>query len=211
MQLFGGGVYFLQLTRGDPVDYKDAAAELLKLVGEIELDENLAAAALETAGAVHAEALVASLAAFNQAARIVKASQDAQEASKKTTKSGALLQPMPEQTAEIQIGFPLTDEQFAVLQAGEAPADDFDRWHLDVEGMHLRYYRNATGFCFFDAEVEQTADGYVVDKVTVNQDDKQYSETNPGVFAAQVKILLANNLGLDDEPYWDEMDAASDE
>ena len=30
------------------------------------------------------------------------------------------------------------------------------------------------------------------------------------VCAAQLKILLANNLGLDDDPYWDEMDAAGD-
>ena len=193
------------------MDYKDAAAELLKLIGEVENDEALAAAALETAGAVHTEALIASLSAYTQAARIVKASQDAQGAPKKETSSGALLQPMPEETAEVQIAFPLTAEQWATLQAGEAPADDFNRWHLDVEGNHLRYYRNATGFCFFDCEVEPDGEGYLVNNVVVNQNDKQYSEKTLGVCAAQVKILLANNLGLDDEPYWDEMDAASDE
>lgn len=192
------------------MEYKDAAIELLKLIGEVEQDEILTAAALETAGAVHAEALLASLAAFNQAARIVKAS-NADAAPQKATKSGALLQPMPESTGEVQVGFPLTADQFAILQAGEAPADDFNRWHLDVEGMHLRYYRNASGFCFFDAEVEPDGDGYIVNKVIVNQDDKQYSEKNLAVCAAQLKILLANNLGLDDEPYWDEMDAVSDE
>ena len=193
------------------MDYQEAAAELLKLIGEVEDDEALATAALETAGAVHAEALIASLSAFNQAARIVKASQDATSAPKKQTKSGALLQPMPEETAEVQIGFPLTPEQWSILQGGDAPADDFNRWHLDVDGNHVRYYRNATGFCFFDAEVEPAGDGYVVNNVVVNQNEKQYSEKTLGVCAAQVKILLANNLGLDDEPYWDEMDAASDE
>ena len=65
------------------MDYKDAAAELLKLIGEVGNDEALAAAALETAGAVHTEALLASLSAFAQAARNVKASQDAQGAPKK--------------------------------------------------------------------------------------------------------------------------------
>ena len=89
------------------MDYKDAAAELLKLIGEVGNDEALAAAALETAGAVHTEALIASLSAYTQAARIVKASQDAQGAPKKETSSGALLQPMPEETAEVQIAFPL--------------------------------------------------------------------------------------------------------
>ena len=192
------------------MDYKDAAAELLKLMSETEMDETLAAAALETAGAVHTEALIASFTAFNQAARIVKATQG-EEAPKKETKSGAPLQPMPEETAEIEIGFPLTVEQWSILQAGEAPADDFDRWYLDVEGNHLRYYRNATGYCFFDALVEPAGDGYIVNTAVVNQNDKQYSETIPGVCAAQLKILLANNLGLDDEPYWDEMDEASDE
>jgi hypothetical protein len=76
--------------------------------------------------------------------------------------------------------------------------------------MHLRYYRNASGYCFFDATVEEAGDGFVVGDVTVNQDDKQYTETNLGVCAAQLKILLANNLGLDDDPYWDEMDEAAD-
>ena len=193
------------------MEYADAATELLRLVADLEDDAELTAAALEAAGAVHTEALLASLAAFTQAARIVKATRDAQAAPQKTTKSGALLQPMPEKTAEVRIDFPLTAEQFATLQRGEAPADEFDRWHLDVDGMHLRYYRNATGFCFFDALVEPAGDAYVVGPVVVNQDDKQYSETNLGVCAAQVKILLANNLGLDDDPYWDEMDAASDE
>ena len=192
------------------MDYKDAAAELLKLMSETEMDETLAAAAHETAGAVHTEALIASLTAFNQAARIVKATQGG-ETPKKETKSCAQLQPMPEETAEIEIGFPLTAEQWTILQAGEAPVDDFDRWYLDVEGNHLRYYRNATGYCFFDALVEPAGDGYIVNTAVVNQNDKQYSETIPGVCAAQLKILLANNLGLDDEPYWDEMDEASDE
>jgi hypothetical protein len=192
------------------VDYKDAAAELLKLIDEIERDETLTAAGLEMAGAVHTEALLASLAAFNQAMRIAKASHDT-ETPKKETKSGAQLQPMPEETMVVQIDFPLTAEQYAVLQSGAAPADDFDRWHMDIEGNHIRYYRNATGFCFFDGEIEKNGDGYRINNVVVNQNDKQYSETIPGVCAAQMKILLANNLGLDDEPYWDEMDEASDE
>ena len=191
------------------MNYEEAASQLSQLLSVSDADESLFADALETAGAVHTEALLASLSAFEQALRIVQAQND-DSAPKKTTKSGALLQPMPEQTASLRLDFPLSADQFAVLQTGRAPADDFDRWFLECDGMHLRYYRNATGYCFFDAEVEPAGDGYVVGNVTVNQNDKQYTETSMGVCAAQLKILLANNLGLDDDPYWDEMDAAAD-
>ena len=191
------------------MDYKEAATKLLALVGEMEHDADVAAAALETAGAIHTEALLASLEAFNRAALLVKSAHDDNQ-EKKFTTSGAELQPMPGNTAELRLDFPLTAEQFTLLQTGEAPADDFNRWFLESDGMHLRYYRNATGYCFFDAEVEPADEGFVVGTVIVNQDDKQYTETNMGVCAAQMKILLANNLGLDDDPYWDEMDAAAD-
>lgn len=192
------------------MDYADAAAQLKGLIEEASQGIEYAENALETAGAVHTEALIASLSAFNQAVRIVQSTSGAASA-QRVTKSGATLQPMPEKTAEFRLDFPITAEQFAILQKGEAPVDDFDRWHLESDGMHLRYYRNATGYCFFDATVEPAGDAFVVGDVVVNQDDKQYSETSMGVCAAQLKILLANNLGLDDEPYWDEMDAASDE
>ena len=191
------------------MNYDDAAREFAQLLAETEVDATLTAAAFETAGAVHTEALLASLAAYNQAFQQVKEQSEA-STPKKATQSGALLQPMPEETAELRRDFPLTAEQFAVLRGGEAPADDFNRWFLESDGMHLRYYRNATGFCFFDAEVEPAGDGYVVGTVTVNQNEKQYTESNMAVCAAQLKILLANNLGLDDDPYWDEMDAAGD-
>ncbi len=193
------------------MNYEEAAVRLSQLLADADADPTITTRALEEAGAVHTEALLASLEAFNQATRAVKESLDAQDAPKTVTQSGALLQPMPEETAQLRLDFPLTAEQFAILQAGEAPEDHLDRWFLNCEGMHLRYHRNATGFCFFDAEVEHADGGYVVGNVTVNQNDKQYTETNLGVCAAQLKILLANNLGLDDEPYWDEMDAAADD
>jgi sucrose-6-phosphate hydrolase SacC (GH32 family) len=69
---------------------------------------------------------------------------------------------MPQKTAQLRLDFPLTANQFAILQRGEAPEDDFERWHLECDGMHLRYYRNATGYCFFDATVEPAGDAYVV-------------------------------------------------
>ena len=191
------------------MNYEEAAGQLAKLFSEATQDESLYAASLELAGAVHTEALIASLSAFNQACRIVQAENES-GSPKKMTQSGALLQPMPEKTAELRLDFPLSKDQFAVLQSGEAPADDFQRWFLESDGMHLRYYRNASGYCFFDAVVEPSGDGYVVGDVKVNQDDKQYTETNMGVCAAQLKILIANNRGMDDEPYWDEMDEAAD-
>ena len=191
------------------MNYDDAARELAQLLAETEVEATLTTAALEVAGAVHTEALIASLTAYNQAVQQVKAQSEA-AMPQKVTQSGALLQPMPEETAELRLDFPLTADQFAVLRGGEAPADDFNRWFLESDGTHLRYYRNATGFCFFDAEVEQAGDGYMVGTVTVNQNEKQYTENNMAVCAAQLKILLANNLGLDDDPYWDEMDAAGD-
>ena len=191
------------------MNYDDAAAQLASLLAEAAKDTDRAAAALELAGAVHTEALLASLSAYNQAKRIALAT-DAPDAPRKATKSGAQLQPMPDTTAELQLDFPLTAEQFQLLQSGSSPVDDFDRWFLDVEGMHLRFYRNASGFCFFDAQVEPAGDAYVVGNVVVNQDEDQYTENNLGVCAAQVKILLASTLGLDEDPYWDEMDAAGD-
>lgn len=190
------------------MNYEDAARQLIDLATQVESDEALAAKALETAGAVHTEALLASLEAYTQAARIVKATEQ-DGTPQQTTQSGAVLQPMPEKNAEIKIDFPLTAQQWEVLQSGQAPEDDFERWYLAVDGMHLRYYRNATGYCFFDATVEPAGDGYVVSTAIVNQDDTQYTEDNLEVCVLQVKILLANNLGLDDDEYWDQMDELS--
>ena len=190
------------------MNYEEAARKLIELAAQVDDDEALAAKALETAGAVHTEALLASLEAFIQAARIVKV-REQEGAAQQTTQSGAILQPMPDKTAEIEIGFPLSSQQWEVLRSGQAPEDDFERWYLAVDGMHLRYYRNATGYCFFDATVEPAGDGYIVSTATVNQDDKQYTEDNLEVCVLQVKILLANNLGLDDEEYWDQMDELS--
>ena len=103
------------------MNYEEAAARLTQLLAEVDADPTLTARALEEAGAVHTEALLASLEAFNQATHTVKEALDAQEAPKKVTQSGSLLQPMPEETAQIRLDFPLTAEQFAILQAGEAP------------------------------------------------------------------------------------------
>lgn len=196
------------------MDYVEAAKKLLQLLAGAaagaDSDEGLAAEALERAGAVHTEALISSLSAYNIMLHQVISEQQTGADNPKTTGSGAKLQPMPEASAEIQLDFPLTAAQFAMLESGEDPADDFNRWFMDFEDMHVRYYRNATGYCFFDGLVEPDGDGYRVTTVAVNQDDNQYSETNLGVCAAQMKVLLANNLGLDDEPYWDEMDAAAD-
>lgn len=192
------------------MDYADAALRLEELLAEASGGSSLVAEALEVAGPVHTEALIASLEAYNQSVRIVQAARLAEAMPQKTTNSGALLQPMPDKTAEIRLDFPLTAGQFEILQSGKGPEDEFERWFLDVEGNHLRYYRNATGYCFFDAVVESAGDAFVVGDVTVNQNDKQYSEENLKVCAAQLKVLLANSLGLDDDPYWDEMDAASD-
>lgn len=192
------------------MDYADAAEKLRDLIAEASGGSPLMAEALEVAGPVHTEALVASLEAYNQAVRMVQAAKIAEATPQKTTKSGALLQPMPEKTAQIRLDFPLTAGQFEILRSGKAPEDEFERWFLDAEGNHLRYYRNATGYCFFDAVVEPAGDAFVVGDVTVNQNDKQYSEDNLKVCAAQLKVLLANSLGLDDDPYWDEMDAATD-
>ncbi len=192
------------------MNYTDAAKMLKDLLNDVNADEAVAEGALEEIGAVHTEALLASLAAYKQACgKLGDQPACAQELEIKTM-SGAALQPMPEQSAEITLDFPLTAEQFATMQEGKPPEDYFHRWFLVSDGMHIRYYRDATGYCFFDGEIEQTDDGYKVGKVIVNQEPLQYSEENLKVCAAQMKILIANNLGLDDEPYWDEMDRVVD-
>ncbi len=192
------------------MNYADAAKTLGKLFNDLKIEESTTAAVLEEIGAVHTEALIASLSAYKKACENLAAQSQEEDAARIKTMSGADIQSMPEKTAEIELDFPLTTAQFEMIQEGNPPEDYFHRWFLVVDGMHIRYYRDATGYCFFDGEIEKTDEGYKVGKVVVNQDTDQYSEENLGVCAAQMKILLANNLGLDDERYWDEMDMAAD-
>lgn len=189
------------------MNYEEAARTLLDLLQEAGgATEDAAAVALEAAGAVHTEALLASLEAYNQALRLMQAGLGAQPPA--LTPAGAQLQPMSEQTETVRLDFPLTAAQFEALKPAHIPNDGWERWYLEYDEAQgaLRYYRNASGFCFFIAQVEPAGDGYVVGDVVVNRNDKQYTEENIRVCAAQLKVLLANDLGLDDEPYWDEMD-----
>lgn len=188
------------------MDYIEAARQLSDSIVQAasRLDEDAVKAALEVAGPVHTEALLASLAAFNQAMALAETLGNAQPPS--LTPAGAPLQEMPEQTAEVRIDFPLTAGQLEVLKPAHIPNDGWERWYMEFDGQNLRYYRNASGYCFFVAKVEPAGDGYLVTDVTVNRDDKQYTEESLKTCAAQLKVLLANDLGLDDEPYWDEMD-----
>lgn len=193
------------------MNYEDAARQLRDLLASAQaLDEAAAAAALQAAGPVHTEALLASLTAFNQAAACTPAAADAQAPT--LTPAGAELQDIPESNATVRLDFPLSAEQLELLKPAHVPADGWDRWYreYDEATCELRYYRNATGYCFFCAHIEPAADGFVVGDVLVNRDDKQYSEGNLKICAAQLKVLLAIDLGLDDEPYWDEMDALED-
>lgn len=200
------------------LEYAEAAARLAELLNETNmatqgLSPERMALGLETAGAVHTEALLASLAAFNQG---LKLSGMGTAEQKRETPKGAELQAMPEKTGTIRLDFPLPADGFSLVSSSHIPKDGWERWYVESEGpnidgsYHLFYYRNASGYLFFDALVEKDGDGYIVTDVVVNQDDKQYTETNLAVCAAQLKILLANDLGIDDEPYWDEMDAAGE-
>lgn len=200
------------------MNYDEAARELLTLLAKaqdgLKLDSDplgayaRTAAALEEAGGVHTEALLGALAAFVKAQEAAEA-QAAGPVS--ATPAGAPLQPLPAQTASARADFPLSAEQLEVLLPAHVPNDGWDRWYVESdEGgdgtFTLRYYRNASGYCFFVATVEPAEEGYVVGEVVVNQDDKQYSENNLDACVAQLKILLCNDLGLDDEPYWDALD-----
>jgi hypothetical protein len=188
------------------MDYKEAAEQLIsQLTQAATEDAGTVQAALETAGPVHTEALLASLAAFNAAARLASAGNSGSEAPA-CTPAGAQLQPLPEKPAELTLDFPLTAEQLETLKPNHLVPDGWERWYAEFDGKTIRYYRNATGYCFFAADILPDGDAFMVKRVVVNQDDDQYTETNLGICAAQLKILLANDLGLDDEEYWDEMD-----
>lgn len=189
------------------MDYEDAARQLLDLLsGAAGVDEAAAASALQVAGPVHTEALLASLEAFVKALALSQEMAGGQAPG--LTPAGAQLQEMPDKTETVRLDFPLTAQQFDVLKPAHIPNDGWDRWYMEFDepSNDLRYYRNASGFCFFIAHVEPAGDGYVVGDVVVNRHEKQYSEESIRTCAAQLKVLLALDLGLDDEPYWDEMD-----
>ena len=97
--------------------------------------------------------------------------------------------------AEMEI--PVTADSVTPLESGRTYYDETDVYWLS----HVIYA---------EAGDQPFAGQLAVGNVVVNQDEDQYTENNLGVCAAQVKILLASTLGLDEDPYWDEMDAAGD-
>ena len=189
------------------MDYQEAGRQLIASLAEVATaDGQIVAQALELAGPVHTEALLASLSAYGQALRLAQASGEIEPPA--LTAAGARRLPMPEKNETVRVDFPLTAEQFESLKQAHVPQDGWDRWYVDFDEAadNLMYYRNASGYCFFIAHVEPADDGFVVGDVIVNRDDKQYTEESLKTCAAQLKVLLALDLGLDDEPYWDEME-----
>ena len=98
---------------------------------------------------------------------------------------------MPPEQAHFALNRTLTAHAWEILQQGHIPEDMDDRWFFYTERDKVYFHRSWTGNCIFIIQIETQADGTkVLTDVTVNQNKKEYTETD----LAKSKELLQNIL-----------------
>ena len=87
--------------------------------------------------------------------------------------------PMPEQYAVLSIDYRFTPEEMKLVLQGYLPKDMDDRWFIYCEDDKLYCHRSWTGNCLFIAELKSDEDSYKIERLLVNRDPNQYTDTDP--------------------------------
>lgn len=113
--------------------------------------------------------------------------------------------PMPMERTEIELGLPITADEFDTLAAGHVPRAMEDHWFMYFDGEAFCFHRSWTGICVFKVHVahSESGDGYVLSSVTANRDRSQYSQTSDDSDRTMVRILVGQALGKDVESLWE--------
>ena len=111
--------------------------------------------------------------------------------------------PMPEKNVKLPLGLRLTDELMRAILYGHIPSAMEDHWFMYCGDNKIRYFRSWSGFCIYEASLEEVGDGFEVKDLTINQDPAEY-EGDPEKAKALFCALLMQECGGDAEPYWNE-------
>ena len=106
--------------------------------------------------------------------------------------------------AYLDVEIELSDEEFEKLAWGHIPQEMEDHWFMYFDGASFNFYRSWTGFCIYQAYVERTEDGFLIQKVTVNRKEDQYAETSDRRDELLVEILISQALGRDASILWEQ-------
>ncbi|MDO4798483.1 MAG: NADAR family protein [Coriobacteriales bacterium] len=118
--------------------------------------------------------------------------------------------PMPLEHAHIELGIPVTREEFEALAMGHVPHVMEDHWFMYFDGDALCFHRSWTGICVYRVRVSHADDGYVLESVEANRDPGQYAETSDERDRVLATILLVEALGGDASALWDEFFAVGE-
>lgn len=118
--------------------------------------------------------------------------------------------PMPQDSAEIGLGIPLTAEELDVLSLGHVPKAMEDHWFMYFDGEALCFHRSWTGICVYRVHVRYEGGGYVLAGVTANRDPGQYRSTSDEYDRLVSTALVMEALGRDVSALWEEAFALDD-
>lgn len=114
--------------------------------------------------------------------------------------------PMPEKRLCADVDFHMNAEQFDLLRRGHIPHVMEDKWfmYFDEGESEIRLYRSWTGNCIFQGKVEELPGGeHIITRVIINDDEEQYHGASIDESVALFCALIAREMGIPDEFYWD--------
>ena len=122
---------------------------------------------------------------------------------KVATKDSWKTLPMPPKHAVIPSNMVVSKEAMDIIKYGHIPEAMEDHWFMYCDDDTIHYYRSWTGFCIFEAQYEECADGYIITELRINREPAQYSSTNDEKDTYLFLALLTEEFGGDSTEYWD--------
>lgn len=114
--------------------------------------------------------------------------------------------PMPKENIVITFHHEFSHNDYEKLQYGIVPQEMEDKWFIYFEDDKLYCYRSWTGYCIYIVDFQ----GSSINKVTINRDREQHTETDND-WDCQFVVYLINLLLLHKQsPYPREKDIDSD-
>ncbi|MEE1420717.1 MAG: hypothetical protein UF218_03410 [Eggerthellaceae bacterium] len=105
--------------------------------------------------------------------------------------------------ATIKIDIKLSEEELMVLVKGHVPEGMEDHWFMYFDGEFNRFYHSWTGICIYKGRVVRKNGILRIDKLIVNRNPEQYSETNDEKDRLTFEMLITEELGKDSDAIWD--------
>lgn len=114
---------------------------------------------------------------------------------KRATKDDWKTTPLPEQHVVLEVGRRFTEQEMILVRRGFYPKHMDERWFIYSIDDTVYVHRSWTGHCIFVAELKLNDEHtYAVERLLVNRDSNQYSESDPERSISLFLEVVENHL-----------------